>query len=107
MADRTERKRALAGGGILCARPRGCRGKRKNNHHPFRHDLVSVTLHASLSTSALLLQNAFHRQGRTLTSELNLPPRKPYLVAATVILAAIDAKLVLLNSPFAAALLAH
>src|SRR5262245_33560015 len=98
MTDRAQREGALAGGGILCARRRGCHNKCKNNHHPFRHDFVSVTVRVRRSlTSALLLKNAFPRQGRPFTSELNLLPRKPYLVTATVILAAINAELILLH----------
>src|SRR6266705_2919577 len=59
------------------------------------------------STSALLLKNALQRQRRTLPPQLYLLPRKPHLVTATVILAAIDAELILLHTPFAVALAAH
>ena len=48
------------------------------------------------------LQYPLHGQARALAPELDVFPGQPDLVAAAVVLSAIDAQLVLLNVPFAA-----
>src|SRR5579871_5303485 len=54
-----------------------------------------------------LLQHAFQGNGRTFALELNVLAGKPHLVAAAVVLASVNAKLVLLHAPFSDRLPAH
>src|SRR6266516_4327885 len=66
----------------------------------------------AISTARLVapggrLQHAFERQARAFATQLDLPAGNPHLIAPLELLAAVVTKLVVLDRPFADALLAH